>query len=103
MSAYADWRDGAACRDADPDLLFPVADGGPALRQIDEDAPDRLAAVVAKAEAGGVRAAELAALRRRLWQLGEHQAGLLPGEVLEPLAALPDFEGLLAAVRGAAD
>ena len=103
MSAYADWRDGAACRHADPDLFFPVADGGPALRQIDEDAPDRLAAVVAKAEAGGVRAAELAALRRRLRQLGEHQAGLLPGEVLEPLADLPDFEGLLAAVRGAAD
>ena len=102
MSAYADWRDGAACRHADPDLFFPVADNGPALRQIDEDAPDRLAAVVAKAEAGGVRAAELA-LRRRLRQLGEHQAGLLPGEVLEPLAALPDFEGLLAAVRGAAD
>ncbi len=75
MSAYADWRDGAACRHADPDLFFPVADGGPALRQIDEDAPDRLAAVVAEAEAGGVRAAELAALRRRLWQLGEHQAG----------------------------
>ena len=50
MSAYADWRDGAACRHADPDLFFPVADGGPALRQIDEDAPDRLAAVVAKAE-----------------------------------------------------
>jgi hypothetical protein len=105
MSAYADWRDGAACRRADPDLFFPVADGEPALRQIDEDAPDRLAAVVAnaEAEAGGVRAAELAALRRRLRQLGEHQAGLLPGEVLEPLAALPDFEGLLAAVPGAAD
>jgi UTP--glucose-1-phosphate uridylyltransferase len=53
------------------------------------DAPGYAAAVVAKAEAGGVRGAELAALRRRLRQLGERQAGLLPGEVLDPVAELP--------------
>ena len=53
-----------------------------------------VAAVLAKAEAGGVRGAELAALRRRLRQLGERQPGLLPGEVLEPLADLPSLEEL---------
>jgi UTP--glucose-1-phosphate uridylyltransferase len=51
--------------------------------------PGYVDAVVAKAEAGGVRAAELAALRRRLWQLGEDEAGCLPGEVLEPVSDLP--------------
>ena len=51
--------------------------------------PDYVAAVSAKAEAGGVYGAELAALRRRLRQLGEGQAGWLPGAVLEPLADLP--------------
>jgi UTP--glucose-1-phosphate uridylyltransferase len=56
--------------------------------------PDHVAAVLAKAEAGGARAAELAALRRRLRQLGEQQAGCLPGEVLEPLADLPRLEEL---------
>jgi len=48
-----------------------------------------VAAVLAKAEAGGVYAAELAALRRRLRQLDEQQAGLLPSEKLQPVAALP--------------
>ena len=56
--------------------------------------PGHVAAVLAKAEAGGVRAAELAALRRRLRQLGEQQAGLLPGEALEPLADLPRLDEL---------
>src|ERR1700749_1805205 len=50
---------------------------------------DYAAAVVAKAEAGGMHATELAALRRRLKQLTEPQAGLLPGDALEPLAELP--------------
>ena len=56
--------------------------------------PDSVTAVLTKAEAGGVHAAELAALRRRLRQLGERQAGLLPGEVLEPLADLPCLDRL---------
>jgi UTP--glucose-1-phosphate uridylyltransferase len=56
--------------------------------------PDHVTAVLAKAEAGGVRAAELAALRRRLRQLGERQAWRLPGEVLEPLADLPRLDEL---------
>src|SRR5579863_4710281 len=56
--------------------------------------PGYSAAVVAKAEAGGVHGAELAALRRRLRQLGEQQAGLLPGDVLQPLADLPSLEEL---------
>jgi UTP--glucose-1-phosphate uridylyltransferase len=55
---------------------------------------DYVAAVLAKAKAGGAHAAELAALRRRLRQLGEQQAGLLPGEVLEPLADLPRLDEL---------
>jgi UTP--glucose-1-phosphate uridylyltransferase len=55
---------------------------------------DHVAAVLAKAEAGGVCGAELAALRRRLRQLAERQAGLLPGEVLEPVADLPRLEEL---------
>ena len=50
---------------------------------------DYVTAVMAKAEAGGVRGAELAVLRRRLKQLGEQRAGCLPGEVLEPLPDLP--------------
>lgn len=54
--------------------------------------PDYAAAVVAKAEAGGMHATELAALRRRLQQLTEPQAGLLPGDALEPLADLPSLD-----------
>jgi UTP--glucose-1-phosphate uridylyltransferase len=49
---------------------------------------------LAKAEAGGVHGAELAALRRRLQQLGDQQAGRLPGEALEPLADLPRLDQL---------
>src|SRR4029077_14531184 len=55
---------------------------------------DYVAAVLAKAEAGGVHAAELAALRRRLRQLGDPEAGRLPGDVLEPLPALPRVDEL---------
>ena len=56
--------------------------------------PGYVAAVLAQAEAGGARAVELAALRRRLRQLGEQQAGRLPGEVLEPVADLPRLDEL---------
>ena len=56
--------------------------------------PDSVTAVLTKAEAGGVHAAELAALRRRLRQLGDQQAGRLPGEALEPLADLPRLDEL---------
>jgi UTP--glucose-1-phosphate uridylyltransferase len=56
--------------------------------------PGYVAAVMAKAEAGGVHGAELATLRRRLRQLGEQQAGLLPSEVLEPLTDLPCLDKL---------
>jgi UTP--glucose-1-phosphate uridylyltransferase len=52
------------------------------------------AAVLAKAEAGGVHGAELATLRRRLQQLGEQQSGLLPSDELEPLAELPSLDEL---------
>ena len=53
-----------------------------------------VADVLAKAEAGGVHGAELAALRRRLRQLGDQQAGLLPGAAMEPVADLPHLEDL---------
>jgi UTP--glucose-1-phosphate uridylyltransferase len=55
---------------------------------------DYVAAVLAKAEAGGVHAAELAALRRRLRQLDEPEAGRLRGDVLEPLPDLPRMDEL---------
>ena len=66
------------------------------------DTPGYVAAVVAKAEAGGIHGPELAALRRRLRQLGEEGAGLLPSEVLEPLEDLPRLDELPEPSRGQA-
>ena len=56
--------------------------------------PGYVAAVLAKTKAGGVQAVELAAVRRRLRQLGARQAGWLPGDVLEPVADLPGLDEL---------
>src|SRR5580692_8196176 len=58
------------------------------------DATGYVAAVVARAEGGGIHGAEMAALCRRLRQLGEQDAGLLPSEVLEPVANLPRLDEL---------
>jgi UTP--glucose-1-phosphate uridylyltransferase len=55
---------------------------------------DYVAATLGKAEAAGAHPAELAALRHRLQQLSEPQAGQLPGDTLDALPDLPLLDDL---------
>ncbi|WP_433305372.1 UTP--glucose-1-phosphate uridylyltransferase [Actinoplanes sp. CA-030573] len=61
---------------------------------MDADTPAHVLATLTKAEKAGARPAEVAALRRRLEQLDEPSAGLLPGEALEPLRDVPGLDEL---------
>jgi WhiB family redox-sensing transcriptional regulator len=36
MTVHVNWREDIACHDADPDLFFPIATTGAALRQMEE-------------------------------------------------------------------
>ena len=36
MTVYVNWHENVACRDADPDLFFPIGTTGAALRQVEE-------------------------------------------------------------------
>jgi UTP--glucose-1-phosphate uridylyltransferase len=55
---------------------------------------EHIEATLAKASAAGAHPTELAALRRRLDQLGEPHAGQLPSSALRPLEDLPRLEDL---------
>ena len=55
---------------------------------------DHVAAALDKMRAAGAHEIELAAMSRRLEQLDDPDAGLLPGELLEPLPDLPALEEL---------
>lgn len=56
--------------------------------------PDYLTATLEKARLDDASPTELSALRRRLEQLADPSAGLLPGDDLEPLDDLPRLEDL---------
>ena len=62
---------------------------------------DHVAAALDKMRDVGAHPAELAALRRRLEQLDDPQAGRLPGDALEPLEDLPRLEELPEPTAGA--
>jgi UTP--glucose-1-phosphate uridylyltransferase len=55
---------------------------------------DHVAAALDKMRAAGAHEAELAAMKRRLEQLDDPQAGRLPSDLLEPLPDLPRLEDL---------
>ena len=74
-----DWRHRAACRDADPEIFFPVAEAGPALDAAEAVALDYCAVCPVRAEclafalekipygiAGGMTAEQRGTLRRRV-------------------------------------
>lgn len=56
--------------------------------------PDHITATLDKAGSGGATAADLGSLRRRLEQLDDPSAGLLPSEELEPVPDLPRLADL---------
>jgi UTP--glucose-1-phosphate uridylyltransferase len=56
--------------------------------------PDHVAATLTKMRESGAHPAEVAALRRRLDQLNELDAGQLPGNTLEPLAGVRKLDDL---------
>ena len=56
--------------------------------------PDHVAATLTKMRESGAHPAEIAALRRRLDQLTELDAGQLPGNTLEPLAGVRKLDDL---------
>ena len=56
--------------------------------------PDQFAAALTKMQDAGAHPAELAAMRRRLEQLDDPEAGRLSGDVLQPLEDLPRLEDL---------
>lgn len=72
-----DWRHRAACRDADPEIFFPVAESGPALARAEAEALDYCAVCPVRAQclafaldvlpygiAGGMTAAQRRTLDR---------------------------------------
>jgi UTP--glucose-1-phosphate uridylyltransferase len=65
--------------------------GGPLWKALAMSDHDPVAAAVAKLEATGAHPAELAALRRRMEQLDDPDAGQLPGDALAPLPDLPEL------------
>jgi WhiB family redox-sensing transcriptional regulator len=82
----SDFRDRAACRDADPELFFPVGESGPALRQIaaakavclrclvtDECLAWALDARHEEGVWGGLDAGQRRVLRRRTHHVGDRR------------------------------